>query len=127
MSELSNYLENKLLDHFLKVASFTVPSALYLALYTSAPTDAGGGTEVSGGGYARQPVTFGAASSGTSLNAGLIEWPNTSWSGTVVAVGLLDAISGGNLLCYTPISPSLSVSSAQPILANIGAISVGLD
>ena len=60
---LSDYLENKLIDHFLGTTSYTMPTPVYVALYTVTPSDAGGGTEATGGSYARQTAAF-AASSG---------------------------------------------------------------
>lgn len=127
MSEATNYLENKLLDHVLRIAAYTVPSALYIALYTTAPTDSTSGTEVSGGGYARQAIAFNAASSGVSTSSNALSFPNTSWTGTVVAIGLIDALSGGNLLAYTALSPTLSVSSGTLVTAAAGAITVTFD
>ena len=127
MSEATNYLENALANHLCKVATYTPPAALYLALYTVAPTDSTAGTEVTGSGYVRQPVTWSAASSGICTNSGAIEFPNTAWSGSIVAVGMLDQLSGGNLLTYTPISPALAVSSGQKVIAAIGGVSVSVD
>jgi len=96
MSALSDYLENKLLDHALGTAAYTMPT-VYVALYTSDPTDADTGTEVSGGGYARQTVTFNAASGGSASNAGDITFPQATadW-GTITHIGLRDAATGGN-------------------------------
>src|SRR5262245_10445986 len=106
----STYLDNKLLDLVLGAVSYTAPSSIYAALYTVAPTAAGGGTEVSGGSYARVAITnnttnFPSASGGSKSNGTMITWPTAtaSWS-VVVAVGLLDAASGGNLLYFTTIS-----------------------
>mgnify|MGYP000656172872 FL=1 len=67
MSAMSNYLENKLVDHIFRGVSFTAPAALHVALFTAAPSDSGGGTEVSGGSYARaalSPSTTNWASTG---------------------------------------------------------------
>ena len=125
MAEITNYLRNKLLDHTLRVAAYTQPSALYLGLYTVAPTEAGGGTEVPvANGYARKSITFAAGSSGVSTNSNLVEFANTGWSGTIVAIGLFDASAGGNLLYFTTISPSLVVIANQLVTANIGGVSV---
>ncbi len=125
MAEITNYLRNKLLDHTLRVAAYTQPTALYVGLYTATPTEAGGGTEVTvANGYARKSVTFTTAGSGVSTNSNLVEFANTGWSGTIVAVGLFDASVGGNLLYFTAISPSLVVASSQLVTANIGGISV---
>ena len=102
MGSKSDYLENKILDHVLGQASFTQPTP-YLALYTTAPNDAGGGTEVSGGSYARQAVaaSFGAASGGSSANTADISFPQaTALWGEIEAFGLLDASGAGNLLYW---------------------------
>lgn len=100
----SDYLESKVLDHLLGRTTYTAPATVYVALYTTAPTDAGGGTEVSGGGYARKAVTndatnWPAASGGSKANGTAIAFPEATanW-GTVVAWGLFDASSDGNLL-----------------------------
>lgn len=85
-----------------------VPSAVYVGLYTALPTDAGGGTEVATGNYARVQVTQAdaswAAPSGSPSaisNSGAITFPTpTTWSGTVVGWGIFDASSGGNLLWW---------------------------
>jgi hypothetical protein len=68
---LSDYLENKLLDHFLATAAYTAPSNVYVALMTVAEDDTGtAGTEVTGGSYARQSATFDSAASGATQNSG---------------------------------------------------------
>lgn len=111
----SDYLENKVLDHILGGGDYTRPATVYIALFTVTPTDAGGGTEVTGGSYARSVVTnnatnFPAASGGAKSNGVAIAFPaaTADW-GTVVAFGVFDASSAGNLLYYGPISPSRSV------------------
>ena len=75
---LSNYLENKILDHFLGTTSYTMPADVYVALYTAAPNDAGGGTEATGGSYARQIATFSSASGGATSNDSNIDCLNAS-------------------------------------------------
>lgn len=109
----SDYLENKILDLVVGGQAYSPPASLYFGLLTVAPTDAGGGTEVTGGGYARVAVTnnltnFPAASAGSKQNASPITWPGaTAAWGTAVAVGIYDAASGGNLLFWTTISNKL--------------------
>ena len=71
---LTNYLESKLIDHFLGTTTYTKPSAVYVGLFTVTPGEAGGGTEVTGGSYARQAATFGAASSGATTNNSNIDF-----------------------------------------------------
>jgi len=75
MAEMSNYLENALVNATLRNTSYTSPAAPFLALYTSDPTDADSGTECSGTSYARQSITFGAPSNGVTTNSAAIEFP----------------------------------------------------
>jgi hypothetical protein len=98
---MTDYLENKTLDHTLGTTAYAKPAAVYVGLFTTAPADAGGGTEVSGGGYARKTATFAAATGGsTSNNADITFDVATANWGTITAIGvlmhpLLDNFSGG--------------------------------
>ncbi len=100
----SNYLENALLSHELGHSTFTRPATHYFALFTAAPNDAGGGTEISGSGYARASATndgslWSSPSGGSSANALPVQFPEPSGSwGTATHFGIFDAASGGNLL-----------------------------
>jgi len=123
---LSNYLENELLDHFLGTGAYTMPSNVYLALYTVAPTDTGGGTEVTGGSYVRKAITFGAASGGSAANDANIDFTNMP-ACTVVAVGLLDASTGGNLLVYGTLTTNKTLDAGDIFRAQIGDIVVSID
>lgn len=105
MSDLSNYLEDAMLNAVFRNTSYTSPATVYVALFTAAPGEAGGGTEVSGGGYARKSVTFGAPSSNIIANTNDVTWTASGANyGTIVAIGFFDASSGGNLLAYKPVS-----------------------
>lgn len=115
MAGKSDYLELKMLDHVLGKTTYTAPSTLYVALFTSAPTDAGGGTEVATGSYARAAVTndtakFPNASGGAKSNADdvIFATASASW-GTVVAVGIYDASTAGNLLFWTNLATPINV------------------
>jgi hypothetical protein len=85
MAEMSNFLENALINATLRNTSYTSPATVYVALYTTDPTDADTGTEVSGNGYARQSVTFGAPSNGASVNSGAVEFPQATGSWGTIA------------------------------------------
>ena len=125
----SDYLENELLDHVLKTAAYTVPTNIYVALYTTAPTDAGGGTEVSGGSYARKlHNTYDAAASGATENTGAITFATAtaSW-GTVLAFALFDTITGGNMLMWGDLTASKAVGSGDTAEFADGALDVTLD
>tara|TARA_Y100000034_G_C6895337_1_gene412661 strand:- start:2170 stop:2550 length:381 start_codon:yes stop_codon:yes gene_type:complete len=126
MTAISNYLENKLLDHTLRNTSYTSPTTVYLALYTANPTDADSGTEVSGGSYARQTVAFSAAASGTISNSADITFTSMP-AATVTHVGVRDASSAGNLLYHGSLSSSKSVDSGDTFKISTGDLDISLD
>jgi hypothetical protein len=127
MAEMSNYLENALINGTLRGTTYTAPTTVYIGLYTSDPTDADTGTEVTGGSYARQSVTFGAPSNGVSTNSAAIEFPQATGSwGTVGWIGIEDALSGGNLLYHTPLDASKTIESGDIFKIAIGSLSVTL-
>lgn len=99
---LSDYLEGKLIEHATGKTAFTMPTN-YLALFTAAPSDTGGGTEVSGGSYARQNLStaLGTQSGGQIANASQITFPDATanW-GTILAWATFDASSAGNMLWW---------------------------
>lgn len=123
---ISNYLENKLLDHFLGTTSYTMPGAVYVALYTVAPSDAGGGTEVTGGSYARQSAAFSAASSGATSNSSNIDFANMP-SCTVVAIGVHDALTSGNLLVWGTLTANKSLDSGDTLRIASGDLDISID
>lgn len=131
MSSFSDYLENELLDHVFGASAYSAPGTLHLALFTVAPTDAGGGTEVTGGSYARAAVTnnltnFPAASGGAKTNANAITFATATadW-GTVVAAGIFDASSGGNLIAWCTVT-SQSVPSGVTASIPAGDLDITL-
>lgn len=129
MSALSDYLEKALLDWSMTAGAVTRPTAWYVALYTAAPSDSGGGTEVSGNGYSRQSVTFAAASSpgGTTDNTGTVSFTAAggNW-GTITHLGIFTASTGGNLLWHGALSASRVVNDGDTLSFAIGAISITL-
>ena len=127
MAEMSNYLENALINATLRNTSYTSPTTVYVGLYTSDPTDANTGTEVSGGSYTRVAVTMGAPSNGVSTNTAAVEFPQASGSwGTVGWIGILDATSSGNLLYHRALDTSKAISSGDIFKIAIGGLSVTL-
>jgi len=129
MAGFSDYLEDKVLDHVFGGNAYTAPGTLYVALYTVAPTDTGGGTEVSGGSYARQSGAFSVSGTNptTASNTAAIEYPTaTADYGTVVAVGIFDASSSGNLLAYANLTTSKVVSTGDVFRFNTGDLDVTL-
>ncbi len=123
---LSNYLENKLIDHFLGTTTYTKPSAVYVALYTVAPNDAGGGTEVTGGSYARQTATFTAASSGATSNDANIDFTGMP-AATVVAIGVFDALTSGNLLLHGTLTTNKTTDAGDTLRIATGDLDISID
>lgn len=127
MAEMSNYLEDALINATLRNTSYTSPATVYVGLYTSDPTDADTGTEVSGGSYARTAVTFGAPSNGVTTNSGAVEFPQATGTwGTVGWIGILDASTSGNLLYHTALDASKTIASGDIFKIAIGSLSVTL-
>jgi hypothetical protein len=122
MSAMSDYLEVEIRKHVFRTGTFTKPSALYVALYTAAPSDSGGGTEVTGGSYARvqrDPLdanwTAASATDGKTDNAAAITFPapTANW-GQVTHFGIFDASTSGNLLFWGALTQSKTVNSGDP-------------
>jgi len=129
MAALSDYAEKLLLDWAMTTGSATRPTAWFVALYTAAPSDSGGGTQVSTGGYARQSVTFGAASSpgGTTSNTNTVSFTATGANyGTVTHIGIFDALTGGNLLWHGAMTASKTVNDGDTLEFSIGNIDLTL-
>ncbi len=104
------YLSNSMLNAALRQVPYTSPVAVYVALFTAAPSVNGGGTEVTGGSYARQPAIFTAPVNGQCSNVADVLFPSaTAAWGTVVAFGVYDASSGGNLLYFNNLSSPRNV------------------
>jgi hypothetical protein len=131
MAEMSNFLENALLNATLNATTYTAPATVYVSLWTSDPTDAGSGTEVStsGTGYARTEVSFATASgtSGNVLNDADVTFPTAtaSW-GTVGWIGINDAATSGNLLYHTALDTSKTIDSGDIFKISTGNLSVTL-
>ena len=124
---MSNYLENALINVTLRATSYTAPTTVYVALYTTDPTDADTGTEVTGGSYARTSVTFAAPSNGVTTNSADITFPTCTLAwGTVTHIGIRDASTAGNLLYHTPLDASKTIDLGDIFKITTGNLSVTL-
>ena len=141
MSAMSDYLENKMVDQLFRGQAAPTTSTLYVALLTAAPSDSGGGTEVSGGAYARVAVTSSltnwagtqsagstTASSGTggqtSNNIAItFPTPSATW-GTATHFGIYDAPTGGNLLFHGVLSIAKTINESDTVTFPVGTLSV---
>ena len=130
MAGFSDYLEDKVLNHVFGGTAYTAPSTLYVALYTAAPSDTGGGTEVSGGSYARKSMpdmTVSGTSPTTATNGAAVEFVTETGSwGTVSHVGVFDALTSGNLLGWAALTASKTVSSGDVFRFDAGDLDITL-
>jgi hypothetical protein len=123
----SNYLENKLVDHVFGPVAYTAPSTIYLALFTSDPTDAGTGTELAGNNYSRKSVAF-TVSANTATNTSTVEFDAATGSwGTITHVGLYDASTSGNLLAHAALSASKTIAATDVFRVPAGDLDISLD
>lgn len=124
---LSDYAEAQCVKWAFSTDSITRPTAWYVALYLTAPDDTGGGVEVSTGGYARQAATFTDAGSGVYSNSAQLSFDATGADfGSVVAVGIFDAPTAGNLWAWKVV-PAQSVVNGQSARFASGALTVRFD
>jgi hypothetical protein len=127
MSKMSNYLENALVNATLRGTAYTAPSTVYIALYTTDPTDGDTGTEVTGGAYARVSATFSAPVNGATSLAANVTFPQaTAGWGTVTHIGIRDALTGGNLLYHTAMTTPRAILSGDTLGFLSGQIPITL-
>lgn len=127
MSDMSDYLEAQILNVIFRTQVAWKPPAVYIALYTAAPSDAGGGTEVTGGAYARQQVSQADAewnapgAGGTIDNVNAITFPKATanW-GTVTHMAVHDAVTAGNLLFHRILAASKIVNTDDTFKFDVG-------
>ncbi len=115
----STYLANKVVDHVFGKTVYTAPATLYLALFSVTPNVGGGGTEFTGGGYARVAVTNNTTnfpngvSGGKAIGADITFPVLTADHPDAVAFGIFDDVSAGNLLAFGDISPTKECLAAD--------------
>ena len=125
MTAMTDYLEEALLNHVFRSVYYTPPGNAYLALYVSQPDETGAGTEVTGGSYVRQPVSFAAAVSpaGRLTNDAACVYSNMP-DAEIVGVALVDDIVGGNMLTYYVLDTPRTVVAGDNLTVNIGDLNV---
>jgi hypothetical protein len=130
MSSFTDYTENLVLNYLLTANSVTRPTAWYVGLFTAAPSDTGGGTEVSGNGYARKATgtmtITGTAT--TATNAAAIEFDPASggnW-GTLTHAAIFDALTTGNMLAWAPLTTSRTINDGDVFRVPASSLTVTL-
>lgn len=144
MPAMSDYLENKIVDWLFRAQTFSPPAGLHVGLLTAAPSDSGGGTEVSGGAYARvnlapslanwagtqaaASTTASTGTSGTTSNNSTITFPTpTATWGTVTHFGVYDASTAGNLLFWGALTVSKTINTGDVISFPAASLTVQID
>ena len=125
----SDYLEDKLLKHTFANTAFTTPGTVYLGLFTAAPSDTGGGTEVSGGSYARISCAFSVSGTNptTATNSSAAEFATATGTwGAVGGVAVFDASTSGNMLAWAALTASKTVSSGDVFRFDAGDLDITL-
>jgi hypothetical protein len=130
MSSFSDYTENLVLTWLFTGSSATRPTAWYVGLFTAAPSDTGGGTEVTGNAYARVATgtISGSGTATTFTNAAAIEFAAASggnW-GSIGWAGIFDASSSGNLLAWAPLSTARTINDGDVLRIPATSLSITL-
>jgi hypothetical protein len=126
MAAASNFTENLALKFLLTNTTATRPTAWYVALFTTNPTDAGSGTEVSGTNYARTAVTF-TVTDDTATNSAAVTFAaaGSNW-GTVSHIGVYDALTTGNLLFHGSVTTAKQIDSGDTFTISTSNLSIVL-
>jgi len=120
---ISNYAENKILDHVTGEAAWTMPTTVYVKLHTGDPGEdatSNAATETT-----RKAASWSAASSGSIATDATIEWTNVSTTETYSHWSLWDASTGGNALWTGALSASAAVTAGDTF--QITSLTLSLD
>jgi hypothetical protein len=123
----SNTYETNVLTWTFTTGAVTRPTAWYIGLFTDNPGEAQGGTEVSGGSYVREAVTF-TVSGDLATNSAAIEWPvaTATW-GTITHIAVYDALTGGNQIAYAPLTNAKTIASGDVLRVPASELQITLD
>ena len=135
MTALTNYAEDQCIAKMFRGDATDFPTTWYVGLLTAAPGEAGGGTEVTGGNYARVAVADGtgnfaatSAGNGTTSNVSAVPFPTPSASwGTVTNFAIYDAPSAGNMWIYSPLTQSKVVNIGDTVTFPPGSMTFQID
>ena len=124
---LSDTFETTTLKWLLTADAVTRPTAWYIGLFTAAPSDAGGGTEVSGGSYARKSVAF-TVSGNLATNSAAVEFDvaTADW-GIITSVAVFDAVSGGNMIAYATLTASKTIANGDVLRIPLNELDITMD
>jgi hypothetical protein len=123
---MTDYLQNAVINATVRNTSYTSPTTVYASLYSVAPTESSAGTEITGNGYSRQSVTFSAPSLGAAVSNAAVTFTCTTsnWL-PVVAFGIMNASTSGNLMYYKNIS-SRQINVGDSLVFASGDIGIAI-
>jgi len=130
MASFSDYSENLVLNFLFTTNTATRPTAWYVGLFTGAPSDSGGGTEVSGSGYARKAtgtITVSGTAT-TATNSAAIEFDPASggnW-GTITHAAIFDASTSGNMLAWAPLTTQRIINDGDVFRVPASSLTITL-
>lgn len=124
---LTNAFETTVLQFAFTAGAVTRPTVWYVGLFTAAPSEAGGGTEVAGGAYGRQTATF-SATGNLATNTAAIEWPTagSAW-GTLTHIAIFDAATAGTMLAYAPLTAAKIIDTGDVFRIPAGDLDITID
>lgn len=126
MANLSNYLENLLAKFAFTAQAAPRPTTWHVALFSTAPSDAGGGTELTGGGYARQSATF-TVTDNLVANAAELNFVSTADWPNITHVGVFDAATGGNLLLHGALASARNPNAGDTVRFGVAQLQLTID
>ena len=121
MASMTDYLESAVCGHVLLGVDYTSPGTVYLALFTSPTSDAGDGTEVTGGSYARQALDLEEGGTGAAVLASDCTFPDMP-PATLTHAAIMDAATAGNMLLHGPLTATKVVPNGAPLTFPAGDI-----
>ena len=124
---LTNAFETTVLQFAFTGGAVTRPTSWYIGLFTAAPSEAGGGTEVAGGAYVREAATF-SVTGNLATNTAAIEWPTAggAW-GTLTHIAIFDAATSGTMLAYAPLTAAKTIDTGDVFRIPAGDLDITID
>jgi hypothetical protein len=130
MSSFTDHTESLVLNWLFTTNTATRPTAWFVGLFTAAPGETGGGTEVSGNGYARKAtgtITVSGTAT-TATNSAAIEFDPASggnW-GTITHAAIFDASTGGNMLAYAELTTARTINDGDVFRVPASSLTITL-
>jgi hypothetical protein len=120
---ISNYAENKILEHTTGKTAWTMPTTVYVKLHTGDPGEAA--TSNAATETTRKSAAWATASSGSIATSATLEWTNVAATETITHWSLWDNSTAGNALWTGALSSSAAVTAGDTF--QITSLTLSLD